>query len=226
MNTLWTFGDSFTAGHGCKPGDEYYEYIDNKDSKIWPEILATELQVTLRNKGIRGSSNSYILKELLNNVTKFKKNDIVIISDTSPIRTNTYSTHINNIAPLTTEELANKFTNCKDFAKFGFFKNDDEQKLYIDYVTTFILPYEKHWGEYYLGQILNIVGFLNTLNIQTYFWSHKVWTGEQPLYRRIIDDTSGKIKDNHWSFAGHQDFSSYLLERIKTKEYYYKAPLI
>ena len=226
MNTLWCFGDSFTAGHGCKPGDEYYEYIDNRDSKIWPEILATELQATLSNKGIRGSSNSYILKELLNNLTKFKKKDIVIISDTLPIRTNTYSSHLTNIAPLTTEALTNIYNKDRDYVKFGFFKNHNEQKLYLDYISTFILPYEKYWDKYYLDQIFNTVDFLNTLNIQTYFWSHKVWTGEQPLYRRIVDDTSGKIKDNHWSFAGHQDFSSYLLERIKTKEYYYKAPLI
>ena len=35
MRTLWTFGDSFTFGHGCRPdgplSEYYYEYKSNDD---------------------------------------------------------------------------------------------------------------------------------------------------------------------------------------------------
>ena len=44
MNTVWTFGDSFTFGYGCRKDcnsytlDEYYSYKKNNDD-IWPNHL-------------------------------------------------------------------------------------------------------------------------------------------------------------------------------------------
>ena len=70
MDKLWCFGDSFTAGHGCKyqfdsnfSNDNenshyfkmYKDYIDS-NKKIWPEIvsynLGLELVSTIAKVGI------------------------------------------------------------------------------------------------------------------------------------------------------------------------------
>ena len=93
MNTLWTFGDSFTAGHGCKPfgpienvgtdnGNHYEKryktYID-LNKKIWPEIVSENFGMQLNNLGINGLTNELILDNLLKHVTLFDKTDLVII---------------------------------------------------------------------------------------------------------------------------------------------------
>jgi hypothetical protein len=88
MNKLWTFGDSFTFGHGCRPiideakNGTYYktflEYID-LSKPIWPEIVAERFNLELINNGVNGITNDRILDYVLKNITEFKPNDCVII---------------------------------------------------------------------------------------------------------------------------------------------------
>jgi hypothetical protein len=88
MNKLWTFGDSFTFGHGCRPiideakNGTYYktflEYID-LSKPIWPEIVAERFNLELVNNGVNGITNDRILDYILKNSTEFKPNDCVII---------------------------------------------------------------------------------------------------------------------------------------------------
>ena len=88
MRKIWTFGDSFTFGHGCRPIiDEskegvYYktflEYID-LSKPIWAEMVADRLNMSLINEGSNGISNDRILDLILKDITSFRKGDCVII---------------------------------------------------------------------------------------------------------------------------------------------------
>ena len=49
MNKLWTFGDSFTAGFGCTPKFEYYKKYYKEGDKLWVDLLADEMGLTLSN---------------------------------------------------------------------------------------------------------------------------------------------------------------------------------
>jgi len=49
-----------------------------------------------------------------------------------------------------------------------------------------------------------------------------IWCVEYSDYEMIVDATNNKIIDHHWSYKGHRDFSTHILERIKyepTKKY-------
>jgi hypothetical protein len=88
MSKLWTFGDSFTFGHGCRPIlDEskeavyhktFLDYID-LSKPIWPEIVAETFNLDLINKGVNGITNDRIFDYVLKNITEFEPNDCVII---------------------------------------------------------------------------------------------------------------------------------------------------
>jgi L-rhamnose mutarotase len=92
MANLWTFGDSFTAGHGCKYQENtnfsdndnnvyhnmYKDYID-LNKKIWPELLSEFLNLELINLGKNGSSNEWIADNIITNIKNISKNDIVIL---------------------------------------------------------------------------------------------------------------------------------------------------
>lgn len=88
MSKLWTFGDSFTFGHGCRPiVDEtkngtysklFLEYID-LSKPIWPEIVADTFNLDLINKGVNGITNDRILDYILNHILEFKSGDYIII---------------------------------------------------------------------------------------------------------------------------------------------------
>lgn len=88
MNKLWTFGDSFTFGHGCRPiidetknGTYYKTFLDYIDlsKPIWPEIVAERFNLELINNGVNGITNDKILDYILKNIIEFKPNDCVII---------------------------------------------------------------------------------------------------------------------------------------------------
>jgi hypothetical protein len=106
MAKLWTFGDSFTAGHGCKfpapaGGDykltdnflnkntyyfkTYKDYID-VDKKIWPEIVSDSLDLELINLGKNGLSNEWIADTIIANIKNISKDDIVILQTSLPSR--------------------------------------------------------------------------------------------------------------------------------------------
>ena len=78
MNKLWTFGDSFTAGHGCKETDEYYKKYYKEGDKLWAELLADEMGLTSTNIGF-APSNAII------SATAIKENGVVITSSPTPI---------------------------------------------------------------------------------------------------------------------------------------------
>jgi hypothetical protein len=86
MNTLWTFGDSFTEGYGCGINDEYHINYYQTDDKIWPAWLSELLNINLKNCGVGGYSNDMILDCIIDNWKDIKKGDVVLIGFTYPHR--------------------------------------------------------------------------------------------------------------------------------------------
>jgi len=93
MGKLWCFGDSFTAGHGCKPemlevsyyNKKFKDYIDiNK--KIWPELLSDSLKLELVNLSKNGLSNEWIADTIIANIKNISTNDVVILQTSTPAR--------------------------------------------------------------------------------------------------------------------------------------------
>ena len=93
MAKLWTFGDSFTAGHGCRYEitgtfstesiESYYSktyknYID-LNKKIWPEIVSDNFNLQLINKSKNGMTTEFIADTCLKFLTEINKDDIVIL---------------------------------------------------------------------------------------------------------------------------------------------------
>lgn len=96
MSKIWTLGDSFTAGFGCKYFQSiginkthyekiYEKYIDT-NKKIWPEIVAEIKGFDLINLAKNGTSNETILDLFIKNIKDINKNDLVIIQTSGPSR--------------------------------------------------------------------------------------------------------------------------------------------
>ena len=89
MNKLWFFGDSFTAGDGCKvfsigaqPNTiEYRKFLNKKDDehiKLFGDIIAEHFGLECINLGESGAGNEKILDALLSNIHLISKDDYVI----------------------------------------------------------------------------------------------------------------------------------------------------
>ncbi len=149
MGTLWTFGDSFTAGHGCRfqniepfsnENQNSYYYKTYKDfidinRKIWPETLAESINFQLKNCGINGLTNESIFDNTLKNVTNFSKEDLVILQSSTVGRFD--------------------FPFLREKSLFGYSNNNRSKnnEIYSNinspyfFKTIFISNIEKEWDE-------------------------------------------------------------------------------
>lgn len=89
MSKLWCFGDSFTAGDGCRRFSDgvqpnmikYREYLNKKDDeeiKLFSDIVAEHFGLECINLGQSGAGNEKILDQLLSNIHLITKDDYVI----------------------------------------------------------------------------------------------------------------------------------------------------
>ena len=144
MGKLWTFGDSFTAGHGCKNfkningAVHYYnkfkDYID-LNKRIWPGIVSDLLKLELVNLGRNGLSNESIADTIIVNIQNISINDIVILQTSTPGRYD--------------------FPFLKEKSLLGSPKNGESKKDYIINTnnspyflkTIFVSNIEKEWDK-------------------------------------------------------------------------------
>ena len=82
MNTLYTFGCSYTQDFTDNKSPNYINYCNFRGGTFpltWPEILSNKLNLDLKNHGFGGGGNNLIFQTLCNNINEIKKDDVVII---------------------------------------------------------------------------------------------------------------------------------------------------
>ena len=82
MNTLFTFGCSFTEDFETSSALLYKNYKDFRGGKFpdsWPKILSNKLNLDLKNYSEGASGNEQIFHEICKRCDEFKKGDIIIV---------------------------------------------------------------------------------------------------------------------------------------------------
>ena len=83
MNTLHTFGCSYTAyfenNNGRSQYEDYKKFRGGFYPKVWPELLSEKLGMNLNNTAIGGSSNYEIFQLFCESVPKLNEGDVVVI---------------------------------------------------------------------------------------------------------------------------------------------------
>jgi L-rhamnose mutarotase len=217
MKTLWTFGDSQTYGHGCRPEGPLQEYYNNykKDGDdIWPKLLGNKLNCEVKNFGICGASNDTVLDTIIDNFDNIQSNDIVIIGKTFYERFDVPHKK-NNILMAILGEVKN--ISDKVWWEAWLSDNDiteDEINVLIDfsyYYATHILYKERHDKRYDF-----IKKQLENKNVKVFFWQNEVNLKYNVEF--IIQATKNKIKDFHFSFKGHEQFSKYMFNLVSNEK--------
>jgi hypothetical protein len=217
MSTLWTFGDSFTAGDGCVENiairdghHKYYNEYKELDSDIWPNILGKTIGYTVKNLGKSGASNDYILDSIIDNFNMIVSNDVVIIEktfyqrfDVPKLNTNEFHTQYGEgLYSLSIDLKTNKYN-----------KDKLEIETILNYGTLFAdnLLFKERQDKRF--------GFIETL-LKTNANKTLIWDVDSDLRKSIEtigQHTEGEIKDYHFSFNGHKTFSNLLYKKLYNK---------
>jgi len=201
MSTLWTFGDSFTYGYGCRYTNnssggekEYFEEYYKEGLDIWPNHLSKFLEMNLQNFGENGYSNWDILDKIIEQSKNIKKDDIVVIFRTDYQR-NRYPHNNRWIYPFKEDMKKEEYHSVVDFqyyfAKDKLYKK--RQNLYFEYISNTLYQMNK---------------------VKTVLISHP-WKFKN--IETIRKHTKNKIDDSHPSFNGHLELAHLFYETITNK---------
>lgn len=208
MSKLWTFGDSFTEGHGCHPGHPYYDNYPEERRQIWVEELAHKLDLKLENLGYGGNSNPFILSQILNNLSNFSKEDIIIVQQTIPERGVIGNLNTEKMTWVPSEAVGQN--NREDWI-MSTFSSSVAYEAYRNYILDILLPQNYIFNDWYEKQFRGLCKFLVDSNFKVFFWSFNDWG----KFENIHDRTDGTVADLHWSWEGHKAFTAFMYKRIK-----------
>ena len=213
MKTLWTFGDSFTFGHGCREDcnsglyEKYKSYKSDNDD-IWPNKLSKLLQMHLKNLGVNGYCNNLIIDSIIDNYDFIQEEDCVVIGKSSSARNHIpYNDNLYTI--LSPHELTK--TNNKLLGHFDKFEPE---------IVETIINFQYYFSDnkFYKEQQDKRIQFLvNRLYSEKKVKKCIVWDLDiRKQFPTIIQETNGKIINYHFSWKGHSQFTKYLFSQFNT----------
>lgn len=206
-NTLWVFGDSFTYGDGCHPGEHYYEWCEGNVGKTWDKIVADHFNLEVKNYGVQGWCNELITDSFFNVLDQTIEGDIVCIGYTAPIRQAYYNPATKQIEfNCTSVEIEDQFKELPKAHRYAL----------VDYLSLFLSPLEasRVWDDIWTKRNRNFGNMLSRLGINSFHWKVDEY---RTNYETITLATRGKIDDDHWSYLGHKGFAKEVIKQLELK---------
>jgi len=147
--TIHFFGDSFTFGHTL-----------NHTNHIWPKIIHKSLKgYEYKNYAIPGASPLFIIKQIIDNISNIKKNDIVFLLETIPNRIEVYSKKDNKIVPVTNSEIVEIYEN----KRFDKLYSLNEIKSVIDFMMYVRDDNLNEFSKFYNSINKNFLNYIDTI---------------------------------------------------------------
>jgi hypothetical protein len=207
MNKIWCFGDSFTAGHGCVEGYDYYHKYKKDGDMRWTEHLQNDTEQTVINLGQNGCSNYTIFDTIIDNFQNISKGDYVIIGKTFSGRFEVpYNGKLQNVF-----SLIEKTDDLVKLELSGFNKEMLETVLNFQYYFASDKFYKQRQDRYFqfvLKLLKTTVGVKSVIE----------WNVDDSKFLNSFDtisnDTNLKIVDFHFSFKGHRQFYEWITSQL------------
>jgi hypothetical protein len=207
MATLWTFGDSLTAGFS-KDYEWSKSYIEWKgyQPKVYGDFISEKLDLNFVNLG-RGASDNYTIFEIFcNAINKFNDGDMVVFGWTSPIRFR-LANKKNNWASLLPSYNGN-YSSIRDISV------DNIQEMFIHRENVRFCIEVNNW-------IKLIDNFLENKNIKIIHWTtfdNRLAVNFFREIETISQETNGLISDPHFSENGHLVLAERLIKLSNTQK--------
>ena len=200
---LYIFGDSFSAGFSFE-SNWTNNYVNWKgySPKGFGEIISQKLNLELINLAENASDNYSILQKFCDNEKNIKKNDLVIIGWSSPLRFRLVSKDWITILP--------------NYDKFST-KEIDKTKISESTLIEILLNRD---DIRYCNEVNSWIKLLNNLDKNIIHWT----PFDQRLdcmflnkFETIFTESNGELNDWHFSENGHLQLSDLFINKFKNK---------
>lgn len=206
MNTVWAFGDSFTARYNENDwwGKEYIKYKGYKP-KVYSELIAEKMNMEERNFAFGGSDNYSIFQLVCDNINDINDGDVVIIGWAPTTRFRVYDEQNKRFAMINSKSTALSDNDI-------FISNLTNKTINEIHINRLDPIYESEilsWEKIIKRALKNNI---------VYFWK---WSNNNQIdvndYECICNETNNLITDCHWSEDGHRKFSEELFYTLIKK---------
>jgi hypothetical protein len=200
---LYIFGDSFSAGFSFE-SNWTNNYVNWKGytPKGFDEIISQKLNLELINLADNASDNYSILQKFCDNVKNIKKNDLVIIGWSSPLRfrlvSNDWITILPNYDKFSTKEIDK--TKISESTLIEILLNRDDVR--------------------YCNEVNSWIKLLNNLDKNIIHWTpfdQRLDCMFLSKFETIVTETNGELNDWHFSENGHLQLSDLFISKFKKK---------
>jgi len=239
--TLYTYGDSFTAGDGTRrpllnKNNKPMRVPNPNRRKFWVDEVARKYSIlNIDNRGAGGLSDDGIFYKLLADLKKFKRGDIILYSLGFPERTDFIlkeptrelldpSKEKAGIegAPLfcvtTSTPNEDTFTHFKRAIQESNFEenmpfcySDDLLVAMINYNSNYKTKNSELLTATNKFRAKLVLDYLKTKGVNSLIWD---LPPQVYKYENISKATKGKIDDHHWSWEGCYQFSKWMIKQI------------
>lgn len=208
VKKAWFFGDSFTEGSGAVEGFTYYDKYG--PDHTFTSLLSNYFEAQEHNYGLPGECNNAIIKSISHNLPYIKKGDIVVISNTSPLR---------DLVPRKSRPglISQKLFHSDIYPDSIGNNNERISSTLEEYCLLIREPYIPEWNHHYRTIFLNFVNYFQSIGCTSIFWDYSVWSEEEEegiKFENIYQATNGEIYDLHWSYKGHRDAFEWIRDGI------------
>jgi hypothetical protein len=200
---LYIFGDSFSAGFSFE-SNWTNNYVNWKGytPKGFDEIISQKLNLELINLADNASDNYSILQKFCDNVKNIKKNDLIIIGWSSPLRfrlvSNDWITILPNYDKFSTKEIDK--TKISESTLIEILLNRDDVR--------------------YCNEVNSWIKLLNNLDKNIIHWTpfdQRLDCMFLSKFETIVTETNGELNDWHFSENGHLQLSDLFISKFKKK---------
>ena len=200
---LYIFGDSFSAGFSFE-SNWTNNYVNWKGytPKGFDEIISQKLNLELINLADNASDNYSILQKFCDNVKNIKKNDLIIIGWSSPLRfrlvSNDWITILPNYDKFSTKEIDK--TKISESTLIEILLNRDDVR--------------------YCNEVNSWIKLLNNLDKNIIHWTpfdQRLDCMFLSKFETIVTETNGELNDWHFSENGHLQLSDLFINKFKKK---------
>ena len=234
MAKLWCFGDSFTAGDGCKvfstgaqPNTiEYRKFLNKKENesiKLFGDIVAEHFGLECINLGQSGAGNEKILDTLLSNIHLISKDDYVIFGVSYFQRFDIDGANPIDFTTINVNALSGSNSIITDTLS-----KETLMQIVINRAS-------KKFEDRLLRQVKGLTHILKQLSKNVYVWTNDHYLDEQQtgLFKLadgyhmlsqflnencITTHTNNEVNDGHLSEFGHRLLASDIIKYFENEK--------
>ncbi len=222
MNTLWVFGDSFSATYKTNNLEIWrgeYKKWKGYTPNVWGDFLSSEIKHKLINCALSGADNYTIFESIIDVIDSIKENDIVIVGWSSTLRFRL----INKENHFTTIRPNNFNLDNRIFSKSTLSNVSDFNNISLNTITELLLNRDNVLFQYEINRFIKIINLCLGNKCKVIHWSpFQNSNNIMDIIRieclenleKIVDETNGYLNDKHYSENGHKILSEYFYNLI------------